>query len=706
MGFNEMNADTNFKIPRYDTKLSKQIDVFARDEQTICVVECKSTEMPHSRRSLDKDIDQFGAIKHELELSIFSHYRDPKKRQKFKIAWIIALKNIDIGENDLERARKANIHVIDDIEYYSELSKHFGKSARYQFLADMLRGIDIPGLVDPLPAIKGSMGGKTFYSFVIEPEKLLKIAYIAHRAKSTKETMETYQRMAKKTRLARIAEYIHNKEGIFPTSIVINIEAHQPLRFEHSSATTGKNAILGTLYLPNKYKTAWIIDGQHRLFAYSDLEEAKTATLPVIAFENLNTDLQAKLFVDINGEQVKVPKSHLGDLWATIHWNSDDPSEQLKALTSKLVKVLNDDPKSPLRDRIIRVGGRKTKTRNITLTALLEEIGKRKILGSVLSKKAKVITPGPLFTDDLDTTLMRAKEVIFGYFNNCIWNNEKLRKQWDAGSGEGGYICTNSGLIALLRVLDAILDHLTTKEFMDIHKLRSSELVEKIWKYQKPVVDFLDSADADLIRQFRSQYGEGGYNVTSLTLIYEINKVYNNFDVPGLQKYIQCENNEYNQEAYKLISEAEKSMMNFITTALQKKYGSDMSEWWHNGVPESVKKPVVERAHQDGEYHHFERYLELIDWKEIISKNFDMFGDIFTIDATKNDSKKKRLDWLVKLNGIRRIVAHPARGCIDSNQLGYVTKIHSEVMGRLNNSPNRLILDRAAQKTSTQNSPI
>jgi hypothetical protein len=147
-------------------------------------------------------------------------------------------------------------------------------------------------------------------------------------------------------------------------------------------------------------------------------------------------------------------------------------------------------------------------------------------------------------------------------------------------------------------------------------------------------------------------------------------------------------------------------MMNFITTALQKKYGSDMSEWWHNGVPESVKKPVVERAHQDGEYHHFERYLELIDWKEIISKNFDMFGDIFTIDATKNDSKKKRLDWLVKLNGIRRIVAHPARGCIDSNQLGYVTKIHSEVMGRLNNSPNRLILDRAAQKTSTQNSPI
>jgi len=361
MGFNEMNRDDNFVIPRYGTSITKQVDVFAKDEQCICIVECKAAEKPHTKRSLEKDIDQLAAIRHEIELSIFYHYSDPENRKKLKIVWILATKNIDISSNDRERAKQARIRIIDDINYYSQLSNHFGKSSKYQFLADMLPGIDIPDLIEPIPAIKGTMGGRVFYSFVMEPAKLFKIAYIAHRGKSNEETMITYQRMAKKSRLKKIAGYIHEKEGIFPTNIVINIQTPGSLRFDYAGGMAGKNAILGTLYIPNKYKSAWIIDGQHRLFAYSDLDEAETATLPVIAFENLDPEIQADLFVNINGEQVKVPKSLLVDLWATLHWSSDNPNERLKALTSRLVKVLNEHPQSPFRDRIINIGGRKTK---------------------------------------------------------------------------------------------------------------------------------------------------------------------------------------------------------------------------------------------------------------------------------------------------------------------------------------------------------
>ena len=72
--------------------------------------------------------------------------------------------------------------------------------------------------------------------------------------------------------------------------------------------------VLGELYLPNIYQCAQVIDGQHRLFAFSNLDEAMTATIPVIAFENLNSTTQAQLFIDINGEQVKVPKNQLLDL--------------------------------------------------------------------------------------------------------------------------------------------------------------------------------------------------------------------------------------------------------------------------------------------------------------------------------------------------------------------------------------------------------
>ncbi len=350
MGFDEMNKDHNFSISREKSNLSKQIDAYARDEQCICVIECKAAERPHTKRSLDKDIDQLAGIRHEIELSIFSHYKNLGNENKFKVVWILALKNIDISENDLERAYKANIRVIDEsmVEYYLQLSKHFGRSSKYQFLADMFPGRDIPDLIEPVPAIKGKMGNTDFYSFVMEPEKLLKIAYIAHRAKTNEEDIDAYQRMAKRSRLNEIAEYIHNKQGIFPTSIVINIESDRPMRFDQAAGMAGKNAILGKLYIPNKYKTAWIIDGQHRLFAYSDLEEAKTATLPVMAFENLDSDVQAKLFVDINGEQVKVSKNLLNDLYATIHWNSTNPRDRLLALTSRLIKELNDWSKSPL----------------------------------------------------------------------------------------------------------------------------------------------------------------------------------------------------------------------------------------------------------------------------------------------------------------------------------------------------------------------
>jgi DGQHR domain-containing protein len=684
MGFNEMNKDDNFSIPRF-ASITKQIDVFAKDEQCVCVIECKAADKLHTKRSLDKDIDQLAAIRHDIERSIFSHYRSQKKFKKIKTVWIIATKNIDIGKNDIERANKARMKILtySDIEYYTALTTHFGKSSKYQFLADMFPGIDIPDLIEPLPAIKGNMGKEVFYSFVIEPEKLLKIAYIAHRAKTNEESIHTYQRMAKKSRLKKISEYIHEKNGIFPTSIVINIQTDRPLRFDPSAKTSGKNAVLGTLYIPNKYKTAWIIDGQHRLFAYSDLEESKNATLPVIAFENLEADTQAQLFVDINGEQVRVPKNLLINLWATLHWDSDNPNERIKALTSRLVNELNESVNSPLRDRILNIGGRRTKTRNITLTALADEIRKRQLLGYVHSRKAKNITPGPLYMDDLDSTLLRARDIISGYFNNYLNNNENLRKQWEIGGGEGGYICTNSGLIALLRILYAILDHLEHVDHMDIKGMKTNELLKKIWKYQDPVCIHLGSASPKVIQNFRNQHGEGGFRACSFALLWEVNKKFHNFNPSGLQQYIQSQDTANNPRAYDIIAEIEKLIMDYVISILKEKHGDDITQWWHEGIPKSVRDPAWEKSTSVGEYHYPEKYLNFIDWWKIIYQNFDLFEKEFTIDAKRHDSKKKKLGWFVEVNDIRNIVSHPPRGGVSDAQLEYLIRIRGELVPKL-----------------------
>ena len=666
-------------------KAGMQIDVFAKDEQCICVVECKAAKRPHTKRSLDKDIDQMAAIRHDIERTIFSHYRDPKRHKKIKTAWVLATRNIDIRGKDYERAEKSKVKILEDvqIEYYSALTSHLGEASKYQFLADMFPGINIPGLMEPVPAMKGKLGKEIFYSFVMEPAQLLKIAYIAHRAKTAEESIETYQRIAKKSRLKKIGQYIQEKEGIFPTSIVINIQSDRPLRFDQAGEMGGRNAKLGTLYIPSKYKTAWVIDGQHRLLAYSGLEEAETATLPVIAFHNLEPDVQARLFVDINGEQVKVPKGLLSDLWATIHWNSDKPGEQLKALTSRLVKSLGDHPDSPLRDRIVNVGGRRTRTRNITLAALVDEIRKRHILGNVTSRKSKTITPGPLFVDDLETTLIRARKVISGYFKNYIDSSEHLKRQWDVGIGEGGYICTNGGLIALLRVLKAILDHLESVDHVDIRRMKVSELLMEIRKYQQPVCRFLDTASAKTIQDFRDQYGGGGYRACSFALLWEVYKAHRSFDPPGLQQYIQSQDTANNPQAYAIIAEIEKSIMDYVIQRLKGEYGEGLEGWWHKGVPNNVQDPAWKKSTDEGEYHHPEKYLNFIDWKEVVYKRFDLFGDVFTVDAKPREGKKKRLEWFVKVNEIRNIVSHPPRGGVTDAQLRYLGLVRDELLPRL-----------------------
>lgn len=689
MGFAEMNAEGTFVISRSGTSVSKQIDIFAKDEQCVCIVECKAADTLHTKRSLDKDIDQISAIRHDLELTVFSHYRVENEYKKLKVAWILATRNIDISENDRERAEQARVRIIDDIDYYSELSKHLGTAARYQFLADMFPGGEIPNLMEPVNAMRGCMGGLTFYSFVIEPEELLKISYISHRAKTGEESMKTYQRMAKKSRLKRMADYIRLENGIFPTSIVINIETDKPLKFENAEGMAGRNAVLGRLYIPNKYRTAWIIDGQHRLFAYSGLEEAKTATLPVIAFENLDSDKQAQLFVDINGEQVRVPKSLLSDLWATIHWNSKNPDEQLKALTSRLVKELDEDPRSPLRDRIVHIGGRRTQTRNITLAALVDEIRRHQLLGFQSSRKSKVITPGSLFVDDLDTTLARARDVISGYLSSYLEKDPNVKRQWELGSGEGGYIGTNSGIIAVIRVLKAILDQLENKDGVDIKKIKPQKLVELIWKYQEPVCKFLGNASSRQIQDFRSQYGEAGFRACTLALLSEINHTFSNFDPPGLREWIQTKNTVNNPKAYDIICEIETGVMRYVTNALKMQFGPDVAQWWHNGIPDRVAGPAVQRAQNSGEYVHFEKFLDFIDWREVIEDNHQTLGSIFLIDAKPNDSRKKQFKWISDVNEIRKIAMHPPRGAVTDEQLQYLKRVRDELMPRLATNQNQ-----------------
>src|SRR5262249_25526869 len=133
-------------------------------------------------------------------------------------------------------------------------------------------------------------GGKIFYSFVSTPEQLLKICFVNHRTLADPLALPTYQRLVKRSRLKAIGEFIKSG-GYFPTNILINFDEKR--RFDKKETDDSTDVQFGDLHLPDKYKSAWIVDGQHRLYGYSFIDPTfSRQNVAVIAFEELRREMK------------------------------------------------------------------------------------------------------------------------------------------------------------------------------------------------------------------------------------------------------------------------------------------------------------------------------------------------------------------------------------------------------------------------------
>lgn len=271
MGFNYMNADRKFRLNyAIDNSIpGKQIDIFAVDDETIFVIECKSAQKRKSL-SFQKDINEINGIRGKIDPNLQKCFTG-----KQKIAWLFCTENIILSDHDKARLKEHRIFYLnhDDISYYEQLIDQLGKSAKYQLYARFFANQQIPELKNRVPAIQGEMGGYTYYSFSIEPDTLLKVSYILHRMNTSDESLSTYQRMVKKNRIKQINEFLNGDNNFFPNSIIINIDTKKgkPLNFIRSNASDHDSSTkIGVLHLPKCYKSAFIIDGQHRLYGYGE----------------------------------------------------------------------------------------------------------------------------------------------------------------------------------------------------------------------------------------------------------------------------------------------------------------------------------------------------------------------------------------------------------------------------------------------------
>ena len=247
MGFKEMSKGRQFTIAVEDGLSPRQIDVFAKDDETVIIVECTRRDTP-GKKSMAQLIEKIRAIRENLLKSIRKAYG---QKAKLKVKYVIATRNISWSDVDLAKCEKAQIAVITDgeLDYYAALVQHLKHAARYQFLGHMFGGQKIDGLAKKVVATRGKMGGETFYTFLIRPDELLKIAYIGHKASRDIENLETYQRMLQPRRLKKIAEYI-NGGGKFPTNIVVNLKTGKKTKLRFVVKDKYGEEALGALHLP------------------------------------------------------------------------------------------------------------------------------------------------------------------------------------------------------------------------------------------------------------------------------------------------------------------------------------------------------------------------------------------------------------------------------------------------------------------------
>lgn len=658
MGFSYLSAAGGAQLdvdPKDQNGPVTQIDAIGIDDETAIAIECKSAESPTKRPQFAEEMGKHSLIRQRFALAVNQQFKAGAKRQ---IALAMFTAKIILTDNDRIRAREANIVLFDeqDLTYYEALVSHLGPAARYQFLADVLPGKPIPGLEMRLPAIRAKMGGYTCYTFAISPEYLLKISYVSHRAKGKASDVNTYQRMIQKSRLRVIRRYIANN-GLFPTNIVINLDK-KPNFEKREQETEQESGVMGWLDLRSAYKSAWIIDGQHRLFAYSGHERATKARLAVLAFESLPPSKQAELFIDINAEQKSVKQSLLQELYAELHWNAQEPEVRLRAVISKVTQSLDADPESPFYHRILSADDRKDAIRCVSFTSIFRALENSDLYIAPV-KKAGIVEYGPLWGgDDNDATRKRTVHVLKSWFNAI---KSAAPDWWDAGSGDGGGLAMNDAVTACIMVLRSVFQNLSSHGERLV-TLSDEAVCEQLEPFTEALGQYLGALTLQERKGFRDLRGVQGQTVRMRRMQKALHERIPFFAPAGLREFIETEKAETNARAQTITERIEKRLKKTIFEALKQEHGEDEAQWWIAGVPQSMRVRVTERFEKDdGQRGGKEHYFDLIDYRDLISTQWSLFGELLGYGKSSS-SKEKRTAWIKDVNDIRKIWAHASSG--------------------------------------------
>lgn len=684
LGFDTLNKDEKLVIQwGVGSGDHQQIDVLAVGDDAIFVVECKAAEIPKSQ-SFKSTIDHVEQTRLGVTRALQQIYGKEKK-----IKFVFATRNFRFSESseDLKRLKEKKIFHFNEnaYNYVNNLIKAYKGSVIYQFYGLMFQNELINDDSIRVPALKGYMGKHEYYMLSIEPETLLKLGFVLHRTKVNESMSPTYQRLLVPSRLKGICKFI-DEGGYFPNSVIINFVRTKKIqvRFEKAGKGIGDSeSRFGWLVIPKAYGIAYIIDGQHRVYGYANSKYKTSNTIPVVAFEGMESREQLQIFMDVNENQKAVSPSLRLDLKEDIDWESPRADSRMGALRSAIIKELTRNYNSVLYTKI-SVGEDKE---DLTFRQFEEALKKSALLPKCDAKSFREDTDVCLYdcnNTDYNEAMDQSKKRISRLICDCY---SFMKEHMDEGN-YSIFIESNRGAFGFVALIGSLNKYLIQTGLLT-QKSSTAKQMEIITPYLRVLVSYLSNLseeDASDLRKIRGQQAE---TIWLRKFQACINKEYPDFLPDGLDNWLETQDNDLQQEGHKMGQEIIDYLKIRVIEKVQELHG-DRWETAISDVRARCKNRINEKEANDETFNAdeaaWEDYLDFFDVKVILEKNWSIkpeddpdfvtFEQEFSINIGEPfKTKKDKLRWFTELNSYRESWETPKGKLLTRSQVENIRTI-------------------------------
>jgi DGQHR domain-containing protein len=584
-----------------------QIDACGGLERLFLVADAKHTGDP-SAGSVRSMVDDLARKAEALRRGVAALYPG-----QYDAVCLAVFTNASATSEEIQYGLSHGVFVA-DARYFEEICLRMhsaiGSYSRYQVMRDFLRCLQDDQVPDvwrtgagaelAVPAIRLRTQGVTLYAGFVKARDMLRMGYVA---RLESRAPNAYQRLLKADKLQKIAEFISDG-NTFKNNLVIGLEG-EPRFTRLRGRDVAEVPVLGELKLAAAPASAWIIDGQHRLYGFARVPDTdRDRALPVVAVVDEAGDGadHATTFIEINKNQTPIPPD---DLWALLPRVQPLTNEGMIAEAGRLLNGAK-----PFKGKIYvpDVSSQSRSKYSLYLNNVCKGLLDRKILQRDSPYSLVEARRGM----DRQVLTDRVVAVVADFFkvidraagSNSVWMDE--------------FAFTNNGFNIVLRLLAELL----SMNAGHYSRARAQILEDPLGRFF--------ARNVASIALFRGQSSEAGRANVAAQMIEAVNVVHTRYGHDYLAKRRRDRTKSSEAEVLRTF---ERMMRDVIKDIMLLKAGAD----WETKLPNDVRANAQARMSQNAGQWPWVRnpnpellqYLDFTDYAKIIDLKWNYFECVF-----------------------------------------------------------------------------